>query len=548
MRGTTRMGSSAAIRMGEALPNRMLGMYPRGIRLAVANPLIGLRELDRVQSEESLLGYAEVMWSVLEPGRPLIKGRALEAIAEHLEAVTKGQIRKLLINVPPGFMKSMMVNVFWPSWEWGPKNRPDLRYISASYSQDLTVRDNRRCRQLIESPEYQLNWGDRVQISSDQDAKVKYENTARGWRIATSVGGTTVGERGDRFIIDDPHNIKTAESEKIRESTLQWFTEIVPSRVNDPENSVFVIIMQRVHSRDVSGLVLAKELGYEHLCLEMRKEHDHPHKSRTSLNFKDWREKDGELLWPERFSEKVVNELETQLSSWGGSYAVAGQLQQRPVARGGGMFKKHWWRFFETAASGYHLGRPPLCNTDPATPLPKAFDWTLISVDAAFKKTTTGSRVSIGVIGGVGPKRYVLDNITKHMTFKETCDTIFKKDLRTGMILPCLLQKWPKVDKILIEEKANGSAIIEVLSEMIAGVIPCNPEGGKESRGAAMQPSVESGCYYLPDGAPWLVDFVDEHANFPVGDYDDQVDMMSQMHIYMTTDQDVLRAIQLSNW
>ncbi len=509
---------------------------------------MGLDALDKIDSEKSLEGFIKVMWPVLEPGRKFVAGRVVSAICEHLQAVTEGKIRKLLINVPPGCMKSLTTNVFWPAWEWGPKRRPDIRYISASYSQDLTLRDNRRCRQLIGDAKYQRLWGDVFQIAPDQDAKGKFETNARGWKIATSVGGHVVGERGDRFIIDDPHNIKTAESEAIRESTLQWFTEVVPSRVNNPDEASFVIIMQRVHERDISGLILARDLGYEYLCLPMEYEEDHPHPSRNSIGFVDWRTTPGELLWPERFSGRYLTELKEQLRSWGGGYAEAGQLQQRPSPRGGGMFNKKWWRFYETEATGYHAASRPNGTSDTVSvPKPTNFDWTLISCDAAFKASLSGSRVSIQVIAGKGPFRFVLDNITKPMTFKETCDTIVQVDAK-GAVVGGLLKKWPQANRFLIEDKANGPAIIDTLRQYISGIIPINPEGGKESRASAIQPSVESGHVLLPDGAPWLEDFIGEFASFPVGAKDDQVDALSQALIFMTANADVANAIAMSKW
>ena len=292
-----------------------------------------LEGLEKADCEGSLLEFIKAFWVELEPERPFTYGRVIEELCAHLEAITAGKIKKLLINVPPGCMKSLLVSVFWPAWEWGPKGRPDLRYICASYSQDLTVRDNRRMRILVGSKRYQKYWGSKVQISADQDAKLKFETTARGWKIATSVGGAVVGERGDRFIIDDPHNIKDVESEKIRENTIQWFTEIVPTRVNDPEKAVFLVIMQRVHERDVSGIILnaANRMGYDCFIMPMEYEEDHPHKSQTSLGFVDWRKDDGELLWPERFNQLVVDELKEQLSSWGGGYAVAGSSSRGPL-------------------------------------------------------------------------------------------------------------------------------------------------------------------------------------------------------------------------
>jgi predicted phage terminase large subunit-like protein len=446
-------------------------------------------------------------------------------------------------------MKSLSTNVFWPAWEWGPQNNPELRFISASYSKELTLRDNRRCRQLIGDERYQQFWGDRFEIAGDQDAKGKFENNHRGWKLATSVGGHVVGERGDRFIIDDPHNIKTAESNAIRESTLQWFTEVVPTRVNDPDEATFVIIMQRVHERDVSGLILANDLGYEYLCLPMEYEDDHPAPCRNSIGFTDWRTTPGELLWPERFSQRSVIELKTQLQSWGGIYAEAGQLQQRPSPRGGGMFQKEWWRFYKTDATGFNLAsRPNGCDDSSAVPLPTDFDWVHLTCDAAFKDSKKSSRVSLLVVAGKGPFRFILDNVTDHMSFNETCKAILEVDEHTKKPIGGLLVKWPKIAKVLIEDKANGPAIINLLRQFVSGIIPINPQGGKESRASAMEPAIQSGHVLLPDGAPWLVDFVGELAAFPAGKHDDQVDALSQVMTYMTADEDIARAMNMAKW
>src|SRR5690606_16002264 len=164
---------------------------------------------------------------------------------------------------------------------------PYLRYICASYAESLSIRDNRKCRQLIGSDIYQEMWGDVVQVVGDQDTKGRFENTQRGWKYATSTGGTATGERGDRVILDDPHNIKNVESMREREAVLHFVTEVLPTRVNDPDTAVFVAIMQRTHEHDVSGHILASDMGYEHLCIPIEYAHDHPYKSRTSLHFID---------------------------------------------------------------------------------------------------------------------------------------------------------------------------------------------------------------------------------------------------------------------
>ena len=203
------------------------------------------------------------------------------------------------------------------------------------------------------------------------------------------------------------------------------------------------------------------------------------------------------------------------------------------------MFSRKWWRFYETTSSGF-LGRPHGCNDAEASTLPTQMDWIVLSCDAAFKKTESGSRVSLMVIGGKGPYRYILDNITKPMTFKETCEAIVRVD-ENGRIIGGLLHKWPRCNRVLVEDKANGPAIIDTLRQFVNGIIPILPEGGKESRASAIQPAVESGHVLLPEGAPWLDDFLGEISSFPVGAKDDQVDALSQALIYMTAGVDVAR-------
>lgn len=311
------------------------------LALALANPALALDCLEAADAQDRLMDFISLTWPVLEPGADFVTGTVIEVIAEHLEAVAKGKIRRLLINVPPGCMKSLGTDVFWPAWIWGPQNMPDKRFVSWSYAQDLTIRDNKKTRRLLLSEVYQKFWSDRFTMTDDQNAKKNFENDSMGFKLAEGIHGQGTGHRGDFLVIDDPHNVKSAESDVVREDVLHFFTEILPTRVNNKQSAI-VVIMQRVHERDVSGHVLANDLGFDHLCLPMEYEHDHPFPSNTALGFKDWRTKDGELLWPERFDREQVEELKKSLRSWGGEYAVAGQLQQRPVPRGGGMFKKKW--------------------------------------------------------------------------------------------------------------------------------------------------------------------------------------------------------------
>lgn len=328
-----------------------------------------LRQLDKADAEDRLIDFAQLVWPSLEPGRPFVRGWVIEDMFEHLEAVSRGEIKKLLMNVPPGFMKSLATSVLWPAWEWGPRNRPDLRYLCASYSHDLTIRDNGRTRRVIASDDYQEFWGDRFVIDPNQDAKVKFANDHRGYKIATSCGGLGTGERADRIIVDDPHNVLEAESDAKRNSALQWFTEVMATRVNDIKTAVFIVIMQRVHEADVAGLILEKELGYTHYCVPMWYDPNHPliEKRRCWSGWRGDRRGvecggsglEGQLAFPERYGKEEVDGMVKTMMAWGGSYSVAGQMQQRPEPRGGGMVQEDW---FEIVDEGPRTGEGVSCR------------------------------------------------------------------------------------------------------------------------------------------------------------------------------------------
>lgn len=291
-------------------------MNIQGVVAAAAIRLAKLQE--REVLEGSLIEFAGYMWPVVEPAIPFIRGWAIEAIAEHLEAVTNGHIRRLLINVPPGFSKSLLTDCFWPAWIWGPRNMPWSRFMCASYSNHLTERDNMRCRNIVISDRYKRLWGQRFRISNEQFTKVKFANDQTGWKLATSVGGIGTGERADVVIIDDANNPLEMESEAIRDHVNMWFTEIIPDRLNNPQESAIVVIQQRTHEDDVSGTAISREMGYTHLMIPM--EHDIARHCTTVVGFdkatgeerrwEDPRTEDGELAWPERFPEKICKDLE----------------------------------------------------------------------------------------------------------------------------------------------------------------------------------------------------------------------------------------------
>src|SRR6266481_4002644 len=255
------------------------------------------------QAKRRLREFVRQAWPVVEPATRFIPGWHLDAICEHLEAVTQGHIRNLLINIPPRHMKSLDVAVFWPAWEW--IRCPERRWLFSSYALSLSIRDSVKCRRLIQSAWYQSRWCDRFALTGDQNAKERFENDQTGYRLATSVGGAATGEGGDRVIVDDPHNVKEAESDTVRKGVIDWWDHVMSSRLNDPKSGAKVIIMQRVHEKDLSGHVL-EQGGYEHLCLPAEYEGN---KRSTSIGWSDPRQEPGELLWPERFGTKEIEEL-----------------------------------------------------------------------------------------------------------------------------------------------------------------------------------------------------------------------------------------------
>lgn len=496
---------------------------------ALKNPNRALASLNYDLASGSLIDFAEVFWPVIEPGRPFVRGRAIEAICEHLEAVTAGDIKRLLMNVPPGLMKSLATCVLWPAWEWGPKNKPEYRYLCASYNIDLMIRDNRRCRMIIESAPYQEMFGDRFAMASDQNAKIKFENDKRGFKIALSVDGGTTGERGDRFIVDDPHNVRKAESEVDLDGKAQWFTEVVPSRVNDLDESAFVVIMQRVHERDLSALAIAADLGYTHLELPM--EFDSTRRCHTVLKpallgpdgqvlapaktFTDWRQKEGELLFPERFTATGVAALKKQLSAWGGQYAISGQLQQEPVPRGGGMFKvdkeEAKRRMLMVAPAGGSWVR----GWDIAGSTTKRSPYT-----ASVKAKMVGDIV---YISHVTRERKEIEEAEAHIVETAAHDGIsVKQDLPQDPGSAGKSQKRHLAGK---------------LGKLGLDFIITTESGDKATRAIGIASMWNSGNVVLV-GSPadaWVDPFLSELATFPRGEYKDQVDGLSRAYSRLLT-------------
>jgi predicted phage terminase large subunit-like protein len=332
-----------------------------------------------------------------------------------------------------------------------------------------------------------------------------YQNTRMGFRIATGVGGKGTGLRGDAIVVDDPLKATDAWSKAKRDEVLRWWDQEMANRVSDPRTGVRVIIMQRLHEEDLSGHVLA-EGGWEHLCLPS--EYEPKRRSVSTIGWTDPRKEEGELLFPQMYPREVIEEEKRRL----GSLGYPGQHQQRPTAAEGGMFKRNWWRFWRYA---WEEEIPEL--KDRTVVLPDELDEWMLSWDCAFKGKEENDRVAGGVWARKGADKFLRDLVWRQMSFTESLKAFREQ-----------AEKWPRARTKLIEDKANGPAIVDTLRHEIPGIIAVDPEGGKEARAAATSPEVEAGNVYLPLHAPWRDDYIEEHASFPKSAHDDAVDQQSR--------------------
>lgn len=309
--------------------------------MATAFQIPAVSELRTLRAETSLHEFVRQAWSTVDPD-PFVDGPHVDAICAHLEAVEQGEIRNLIINIPPRHSKSSLVSVMWPCWSW--IRHPEIRWLFSSYAATLSIRDSVKCRRLLLSPWYQGNWGHLFHLSGDQNAKIRFDNDRGGYRYATSVGGVATGDGGDRLVVDDPHNVMEAESDVQRKAAIEWWDGAMSSRGNNPKTAARVVVMQRIHEDDLTGHLLAQG-GYEHLCIPAEYEAAHPFKRATSIGWEDPRRKEGELLSPERFGPVEIKDLHLRL----GSLRATGQLQQRPAPKEGAFFKESWFSLVPAA-------------------------------------------------------------------------------------------------------------------------------------------------------------------------------------------------------
>lgn len=479
-------------------------------------------DIDRRLAEKSLLTFARSGWHQVEPAA--FQGNwHLDALADHLEAVAFGDVRRLIVTLPPRHAKSLLAGVFLPGWLWSqdpdPKREghglavrpgqhlgPGVKLAYLSYAQELSNDHSRKARQLVESPWFSKTWGSRVRLRRDANRVERFDTIAGGHRMALSFTGKITGFGADIIVIDDAHNVREAESTAIRETTLQTWDETLPTRLNDPKTGAFVVIMQRSHERDLVGHILTKEAGWTHLNLPARYEPDHPNPIVTSVRQRhrgavwDDPRAPGEPLWRERFDDVTLTEWEGRL----GSYASAGQLQQRPAPRAGGTFQRNWFEIVPAA---------------PASAFNKVRRWDLAGTEANVKSDpdyTAGVRMSHDPASGL----FYIEDVTRARLSPAGVEA-FVKNTAT--------QDGQPVRIVLPQDPGQaGKFQVRILASKLAGfVVSAEAESGsKEDRADPFAAQCEVGNVKLVRG-PWNDAFLEELCQFPRGGHDDQVDAAS---------------------
>lgn len=474
-------------------------MVKKGVRQQWEKAANESRSKDAVRVTLTLADFVKESWEVLEPSTELLWNWHIDAMCLHIQEALLDwykhkknphypqRIQNLLINVPPGSLKSRVLSVCTPAWFW--TICPSWRAIFLSANPRVALRDSVYCRDVIESEWYQKRFLPDWSLRSDNNSKSSFWNTKGGVRSAFGFNSRITGDRGDSLLWDDPHDAQEVNSEVIRQGVIDRWDSAIRNRVNDLKSSLRIGIMQRLHESDLSGHVLGQG-GWEHLCIPQEFE-----KARipTALGWVDPRSEPGELMFPGRFSPEVLAQEKKAL----GSYGFAGQHQQRPSPADGGHFKRSWWQYYKVA--------------------PAEFDLIIQSWDCSFKETNKSDFVVGQVWGKVGARFYLLDQVRDRMDFPATIAAI-----------RALSAKWPQASAKLIEDKANGPAVISSLQREIPGLIPIEPEGGKLVRAIAIAPYVEAGNVFLPEDASWVGDYVAEFSTFPNGANDDQCDSTSQ--------------------
>jgi predicted phage terminase large subunit-like protein len=443
---------------------------------------------------KDLYGFIKRSFYVLNPGSTFLDNRHIEAIAHALEQVYVGNIRRLIINLPPRSLKSHCASVSFPAWLLGLN--PSSQIVCASYAQDLSNKLAGDCRTLMLSDFYRSVF--RTRLLSKRQSKQDLVTTRQGSRLATSVGGVLTGRGGEYLIIDDPLKPDEALSDVARENANHWYDHTLRSRLNNQATGRIIVIMQRLHEHDLVGHVLEKEEGWSVLRFPAIAEEEEIYSAPTLFGGEFvYRRPLGELLHPEKDDRVTLDNIRNSI----GAYNFAGQYQQSPSPLGGGMIKEAWFRTY-----------PKLTGTE-------RFELILQSWDTANKASDLADYSVCTTWGLRGRNIYLLHTYRKRMDYPELKRAVVEQR-----------RAW-NAQTVLIEDKASGTQLLQELRyEGTYGIVAYQgpPNCDKIMRMHANSSMIENNFVHLPENETWLSDYVHELTTFPRGRYDDQVDSTSQ--------------------
>ena len=443
------------------------------------------------QEQRRLLGslayFAQAFWHIIEPNTPLIWTWSLAAVCQHLQALLEGKLakRNLLIVIPPGMLKSTLTSVLLPAWWWA--RHPSWRATFASGTPAVAVRDSLRCRAILDSVKYRDALNITWTFAEDQNQKLLYQNSASGFRQATTTGSRITGSRPHCIFVDDALDAAEAHSKASRDAVNQWWDLAYANRLSDLKSGTRCVIQQRLHPEDLAGHILATEPNnWEVLCIPQLWEESR--RTVTSLGWTDPRSEDNQLLFPERFPQDVVDMERVRL----GASGFAGQHQQRPTAAEGELFKRGCLRLLDTL--------PP-------------FTQIVLAMDTAYSTKTTADYSAIVVAGQCAQGMVLLDVIKTRVAYPQ---------LRS--LAEQLAQRWHP-SALLVENASSGRSLIQSLQqETNLPVVAVDVVGDKISRAATCLPAWEAGRIFALTGAPWLDEFLLEIHDFPKSVNDDVTD------------------------
>ena len=443
--------------------------------------------LERREGRRSLSAFVRKVFSTVDPATDYKHNWHVDLICEYLEAATRREIQRLIVNIAPRSLKSNIVSVGWPAWLIG--HNPSEQIVGASYSGSLALKHSVDCRTVIQSAWYKNMFPD-VELTGDMNTKSEFVTTKRGHRIATSVGGTATGKGGNILLIDDPVNPEEAMSDTARDGANTWYDQTYSTRLNNEDTGVIALVMQRLHTNDLTGHVLDVD-DWTHVKIPMKAP------CREVIDFGKVKlvREEGDLLHPERVNEKQYQAKCRTL----GAYGAAGQLQQDPAPLGGGMVKTKWFGRYRTA------------------PDRLLFTRVVQSWDTAQKENELNDPSVCTTWGEYNNNYYLLDVYSDKLRYPK-----LKSAAKN------LAAKW-NPDAILIEDKSSGTSLIQDLRESTSlPILAIEPHGDKVTRMDTCSPTIEAGVVFIPEEAHWLFDFELEVSNFPNVTHDDQVDSLSQ--------------------